>query len=168
MTDARTKTELLDTMRVGRERWDTVLTEVGGRLSDPGVEGGWSVKEIVAHVAAWEEAAVLRLEAAARGETPAHPIYDNHAQSIDERNAQIDAQFRDLAAPEVLNRDRQLYARLVSAVQALPEDALTDPHRFAWSNGEPLLAFVAGDSYEHYQEHGDAIRAWLNKPRQRA
>jgi hypothetical protein len=46
-------------------------------------------------------------------------------------------------------------------VQAMPEDDLINPGRFAWSQGRPLWLLVAGDTYEHYQEHIAQIQEWL-------
>src|SRR5678815_4162431 len=52
----KTKSELLSAMEAGRREWDTVLSQIDEQhLSEPGVEGVWSVKQIVAHVAGYEE-----------------------------------------------------------------------------------------------------------------
>ncbi len=52
----KTKSELLRVMEAGRREWDKVLSQINEQhLSEPGVEGVWSVKQIVAHVAGYEE-----------------------------------------------------------------------------------------------------------------
>src|SRR5258705_11681501 len=56
MGSPKTKSELLRAMEAGRHAWDTVLSQIDEQaLSEPGVEGVWSVKQIVAHVAGYEE-----------------------------------------------------------------------------------------------------------------
>ena len=45
------RAELLDTIRAERGHWDAILTEIDEkRMSEPGIAGAWSVKDIVAHV----------------------------------------------------------------------------------------------------------------------
>jgi hypothetical protein len=41
------------------------------------------------------------------------------------------------------------------------EEELISPQRFAWTQGSPLWQLVAGDTYEHYQEHRAQIQEWL-------
>lgn len=162
MTDTPRKTELLAAIRQSRDEWEALLARVPeARLTEPGLAGDWSVRDIVAHVTAWEEAATLRLRAAARGETPSHPIYFNQEQSIDARNAAIAARHRDQPPAEVLAASRQGHAQLLAALKALPDDKLID--RDAWTADEPLWRFIACDTYEHYAEHAATIRAWLDR-----
>jgi hypothetical protein len=45
----KTKSELLRAMETWRREWDTVLSQINEQsLSEPAVEGIWSVKQIVA------------------------------------------------------------------------------------------------------------------------
>src|SRR5579884_1100926 len=51
MTGAR----LAGILKAERARWDALLAQVGAdRMEEPGVEGAWSVKEIVAHLTWYE------------------------------------------------------------------------------------------------------------------
>jgi hypothetical protein len=55
------------------------------------------------------------------------------------------------------------YARAYSVVEALTEEDLIDPQRFAWRKGDPLWHMVAGNTWEHYQEHRESIENWLTE-----
>ncbi len=49
------KTQLLDMMRTARAQWEALLAEIPAAwMTEPGVEGEWSVKDIIAHIA-WGE-----------------------------------------------------------------------------------------------------------------
>ena len=63
MTDLPTsKIELLEQMEAGRMQWDNVLAQIStSALEDPGVEGIWSIKQIVAHILGYEEWALAFL-----------------------------------------------------------------------------------------------------------
>jgi len=40
----------------------------------------------------------------------------------------------------------------------------SEPHRFAWTEGgTSLVTYVAANSYEHYHEHAEQIREWIEK-----
>jgi hypothetical protein len=45
--------------------------------------------------------------------------------------------------------------------QTMRDEDLFDPNRFAWRRGSPLWDLVAGDTYEHYNEHMQSIQQWL-------
>lgn len=63
-----TKAELLDAMRSGRARWEDLLAEVEtGRMDEPGVVGAWSVRDVVAHVSAYERFIAAAILADLRG-----------------------------------------------------------------------------------------------------
>src|SRR4051812_26537970 len=50
------KSALLLAMETGRSEWETLLSQIDEHaLLAPGVEGVWSVKQIVAHIAGYEE-----------------------------------------------------------------------------------------------------------------
>jgi len=47
---------------------------------------------------------------------------------------------------------------LLAQVQGLSEADLTEPHRFAWTEGgTSLVTYVGANSYEHYHEHAEQI-----------
>ena len=58
---------------------------------------------------------------------------------------------------------RTTYRQIEDSVQALNDEDLFEPQRFAWMKGSALWELVAGDTYEHYQEHMVSIQEWLNE-----
>jgi uncharacterized damage-inducible protein DinB len=42
-------------MRAGREEWDALIAQIpDSARTEPALAGGWSVKDLIAHVAAYE------------------------------------------------------------------------------------------------------------------
>jgi hypothetical protein len=70
-----TKSELLNWLQEEYQRWERLLEPIGpDRIDQPGINGYWSLKDIVAHLTGWNRWLVLRLQAAGRGEPkPPHP-----------------------------------------------------------------------------------------------
>lgn len=152
------KTELLESMRRGRHDWEALIASIPEeRLEEPGVEGAWSVKDLMAHLAAWQAHLAGRIEAglAAPSAAPG-PRLD-----VDALNREFWASNRERTLAEVRAAARDSADRLEALVRELEPDAITDSRRFAWTREQPLWRFVDGDCEEHYAEHGAAVRRWL-------
>ena len=80
---------------------------------------------------------------------------------VDEINERVFRANRDRPLGEVLAEAREIYRDLLATIEALPEDALTAPDRFTWTGGRPVWVAIAGNTYWHYPEHAESIRAWL-------
>lgn len=113
---------------------------------------GWSLHDIVAHIAVWQDAAARGLEQIARGEPP--DIEGWHGDD-DAYNAATVALFASAPWHEVLTALRHARERHVAASEAL--HAAVDPA--ALEEGAParrLLQFPAS----HDREHVPAIVEW--------
>ena len=163
------KRELLETMQGERAQWQSLLDEVGeGRMTQAGVAGDWSVKDIVAHVTTYERWLVERLEAA-RGHEQRKIAADQ--LDLEPRNALIQEEHKAAPLPKVLAESQQVFQQLVALVEELSDEDLTDPERLgsyldpAWSEGLPVWQCIVADSIEHYHQHIPGIRAWLEQQR---
>jgi len=152
-----TKTEFRELLRSGRAAWEALLAEVGeARMTQPGLAGAWSVKDIIAHVTWFEREMVgmLRAKALVGSEWWGLPQ--------DERNAAVFEQNRGRALADVLSEARAVHQELVEAVEALSDDDLNDPRRFAGMPADWIpWEVLDGNSFGHYPDHMSAIRAWL-------
>lgn len=151
------KQALLDEMAAARA---DLLAAIDG-LDDetmlrPGVAGVWSVKDVLAHVTAWESELVTALnQAQGRGVPNIVKIDD-----FDEWNAE---QYH-VNAPRPLDLVRQdfagVYDKLADMVRDYDEKTLTDGRRYPWMEGEPLSYLIEETAPLHEREHAEEIRAW--------
>ena len=130
------------------------------QCSTEGVIPGWSIKDILAHIASWHHRLLIWLGAAVHNEEPDISGPDS-VEDMDALNAQFYQENKPRPLDEVLADFRATYQQINDRIQAIPEEYLINPHRFPWSDGEPLWQLVAGDTYEHYQEHLAQIQEWL-------
>ena len=128
-------------------------------------EGEWSIKDIMAHIAVWEQLCTRWLVDCVRGITP-HPSERVDIQS----NDRIYRENRDRPLSEVQELFHQAHQQFLHQVdllfQTLPEEDINASHRFAWTEswpGSSLIAVIADNSYEHYYDHTQQIRNWLDK-----
>ncbi len=161
MANPTSKRELIDTLGTERATWEALLRQVGpDRMSLRGVTGEWSVKDIVAHVSAWERRPVAWLKAVQSGTWPQPPEWPVNLDE-DGINAWIFAANRGRWVQDVLTESRQVFDQLIQALEHVTEQDLTAMGRFEWLQGNSLIVSIGGRSYEHYQVHGEAIRVWL-------
>ncbi len=69
MDEQMNKPKLLETLRSKRAEWDAVLAEIpAAQMTEPGVAGEWSVKDIIVHLTYHERWFADRLHESLRGE----------------------------------------------------------------------------------------------------
>ncbi len=120
------------------------------QLTEPGVMGDWSVKDILAHVTTWEEEALKYLPLLITGGRP--PRYASQYGGIDAFNALMTDQKRGLALAKVLRQLDATHRQLIAYLQHVPEKAFTRETRFRRR--------LRLDTYSHYPLHAKAIREW--------
>lgn len=156
------------------------------QMTAPGVNGDWAMRDMLAHLTAWQRRALALLEAARDGTTP-DPFYTDPTDDaeIDRRNAVFFAANRVRPLDAVLADWRATERAVEATVPTISEDDLNDPSRFPWlyeavagMNGSDetgehrtrytlcpprptLAATVAGETYEHTGDHLPDIDAYL-------
>lgn len=164
MDNHLTTTQLLEVMRAARSKWEALLAEVGeARLIEPGVEGYWSLKDIIAHITYFEVWATDNLIAIRRGDP--RPQAEYTGLEVDEENARIYERNRIKPLAEVLSESQASFERSIEAVRGLRDEDLYDPEFTRKSGADwTVIELLEGDTYEHYQDHITSVRAWLDRP----
>lgn len=162
MEEQMSKSELLQRIQSERQRLEATLAQLSAnQMTTPGVNDQWSIKDILAHITAWERRMVRWLEEAVRGEVPEMLPAGMTWDDLDEWNEQTYLDNRDRPLAEVLANFKSSYPQALKAVEAVSEEDLIDPHRFEWRAGKPLWEMVAANTFWHYKEHNKSIRIWL-------
>jgi hypothetical protein len=123
------------------------------QLTEPGITGNWSVKDILAHVTTWEEEALKYLPLINKGGRP--PRYSVKYGGIDAFNAQMTEQKRGLSLSEVLRQLDEIHRRLIAYIQSVPEEQFT--------RETPFRRRLRLDTYSHYPIHTKMIREWRER-----
>ncbi len=157
------KTQLLAELNNENADWQALLDDIGeANMMQPEVAGGWSIKDIVAHLTGWRRRTVRRIQAALNHESDFTPPWPSELQEDDEINAWIYETNRDRPLADVLSDSREVFQQLVAAIDAFP-DEIQVPQRFEWLEGEPLSGKVF---FSHFhEEHEPDMRAWLDRVR---
>ena len=165
MTESSTrpgnKSELLERMRAGREVWDALIAQIpDSARTEPALAGGWSVKDLIAHVAAFENWTAAQIRAANEGRAPTdRELYgveevtlDPEGWELDRENAAIYARYKETPLAEVKTFSSQAFADLVAAVEAVSDEDVARTGAQPWTGDTTLLELIPGQCYAHYDQ----------------
>ena len=107
---------------------------------------GWSVKDVLAHIAAWEWRCASLLEAShdTKALLKAQP-------DVEALNREIYEERKEWGWEEVEYDFRAAHQTLLEAIRQLPPQQLDD---------EFVQRTIADETWEHYDEHLDDLRRW--------
>ena len=159
------KAALLAMIQAGYDQLEALLaTLTAEQMTIPGVNGSWSVKDNLAHLAAWQSYQAARMQGVLDGVEP--PPLAPGLEEEDEINEYLYQQYKDRPLADVLADFRASYQRVLATTRALSWEALNGP--FPWNdNGVPVGAYTLGNTSGHYALHQEIIQHWLEqrKPR---
>jgi len=157
------KSELLYWLQEEYQQWQGLLEQIDPtRMDQPGVNGQWSIKDLVAHLAGWQPRLISHMQAAQRNEPEPPPPWPAHLQTDDEINAWIYESNRGRSVREVLNESRHVFQQLLAFIEGLPDDVRIDQeYHLVWLNDKH---FPAGEFFDHFHDdHEPDVRAWLKR-----
>ena len=140
------------------DEWEAFLSALTPAQIQTAVKGSdWTVKDVVAHLAAWQELSNARLEAGLAGRELIPPAWVGHTdpdreESTNDINARIYARYQPLTWPEVHELWLNGYHRLIETAAKLDEATLLDGDHTPWLHGFSLADVLLG-TYGHHQEH---------------
>ena len=157
-----TKAELLANVRTGCAKLESLLEALTPeQLTQPNVQDDWSIKDMLAHIAAWERFTIARLEAM-RDMAPLKIPPVTSDEQVDAMNARVYAENQARPLAEVMADFQATHQALYTLVESLDEAFLQGAVPFEWGEGRPIWGMVAANTYWHYPEHQAAIEAYLD------
>lgn len=126
---------------------------------------GWPVKVHVAHLAAWERSALGILNGASRPEAMGVPqdLWDRH--NTDEINDHLANHAMELPAASARQELDESHQAIVARLSSMTVDELLKPYSHyqpdAPQIAEPVIGWVVGNTFGHYDEHIEWLEAGL-------
>lgn len=156
------KEHILDALREQIEAWEALIASLEqDQLSQPLGESDLSVKDTLAHLHAWQERSVARLEAGLQDRPPEYPawvpdIEPDDVEVTDKINAWLYDTYHDFPWEDVYRHWLEGYLRVVELGEDLSERDLLDGSRYPWLSGFNLADTLLA-TYDHHQEHYDYV-----------
>ena len=162
------KDHIVAALREEFDQWEELLANLSEeQLTTPHLNSKLSTKDVVAHVWAWQQISIVRMEAAVHDREPefpeSPPEFDLDTENnVDGINAWFYKTNRDHPWSTIHQNWREGFLHFLELGEVMAERDLLDSGRYSWLKGYPL-AFVLVASYDHHQEHLDGLRAWLQQ-----
>ncbi len=171
MTDD--KQQILATLREEFNRWEELLSGMREeQVTAPRLPDNMSIKDVVAHLYAWQQVSIARLEAALLNREPVFPAAPegldlDTENDVDRINAWTYETYRDQPWSHVYQAWRAGFLRFMELAEAIPEPDLLEAGRYPWMRGYALADSLHG-SYEHHYEHRnddhlEPLLAWIRE-----
>jgi hypothetical protein len=165
-----TKNQFITRLLHERDKFELLLNRVGftRRLTIKGVSGKWSIKDIIAHILAYEQYIADRMNEILLDEpyTPCKtqtaldafldefgypdfgsPLLDDHVP-----NAWVVDKYKSVSLEDVVAQETNAFSAIISALENMPESLISQHN---------LFERVANNTYHHYREHIADIKRWL-------
>jgi hypothetical protein len=157
------KQQLIDEILAERDRLDKALLGLGPQeMAAPGVsgKGRWSVKDMLAHLTAWEQMVRGWYEAGKRGEEVRTPAPDLSWRQLPLLNERIFEQHRKRSLKAVTKDFAASYAKTLALARSLSEKDLLTPGRWPWLGKLALASYIGGCTSSHYRWARTRIVKW--------
>jgi hypothetical protein len=156
----RTKAELFQRIQQAQAALEQTISQLTAvQMTTPGPNGGWSVKDHLAHLATWETGLAALLEQHPRYSAMGFDETTYLNSGLDDLNAIIYKRHKDRPVTEVLTDFRRAHEQVLAALARLSDTDLFktyphyQPHEPGEDSGAPILQWIVGNTYEHYTLH---------------
>jgi len=165
-----TKKQFLEKLLRERDKFELLLNRVGytRRMTLKGVAGKWSIKDILAHILAYEQFLADRMHEILYHQpyTPCktqtaldafldefgYPDFGSPLLDDDTPNEWVIEKYKNVSLNDVVAQELQAFSSIVSAFETLPDELMTQHN---------LYNRIIKHTYEHYHEHAYEIKRWL-------
>jgi hypothetical protein len=156
------KKELLAAMQGEHEALEKVLDGLTPeQMLATSPDTGWSTKDVLAHLLAWERMCLEWYQTGLRGEMPFLPAEGFNWAQLPALNNRIFEDNRECPLEEILKACRASYQVMLKTVQEISEADLFGPGRYAWTKKNTLAAYFIGATSSHYNWARKEVRQCL-------
>jgi hypothetical protein len=160
-----TKKELIEELRAERARLEALLGDLTNeQMEIPGVQGEWSVKDIIAHITVWEHRGIDWLRAVANGKEPQVPEPGYTQRDQKALNLQTYQENRERPLQEILNEFKRSFPILMKEVEDIAEEQLDRTFQGEWTRDQLITGWhIAAWRFWHYRSHREHVEQWMAK-----
>ena len=165
----QSKEALIQDIRTEHDALLARLKEIpNSRWRDQGVWGdGWTVSDLVAHLAEWQRMFLRWYEDGLKGTVPEMPAPGYKWNETPRLNRAIWQKHRSRPQAVVMADFDSGYRSILQIVETLSAEQLLMPGPFAWTGRHPLSTYLGPNTASHYRFAIKAIKRWQKGPSRR-
>lgn len=142
--------------------YDALQTELDkltpNAMVESGVVGEWSVKDVLAHLFAWQQMTLGWYRAGKRGETPVTPSEKYTWREIPALNQEIYETHHDRPLKKVQTALNASHREALDLIETMTDDELFTPKVYAWTKTTTLGSYLTSATSSHYEWARKEIR----------
>ncbi|MFX0094390.1 MAG: DinB family protein [Candidatus Hodarchaeota archaeon] len=157
------KEALINHLQAERSRIESMLAELTHeQMEKPGVQGDWSVKDIIAHLIVWERRGIEWIKSAVQNQEPEVPL-PRSGLDMAALNMKTYEENQNRPIEDILSEFHETFSYLMKQVQILDEEQLNKTVQAKWTGNTlvPVKHMIAW-RFVHYQSHGRHIQTWFD------
>jgi hypothetical protein len=162
VTDVLGKQELVAAVRKERAKLNELFASLDGTaFLAPARADGWSAKDVLAHITAWERRLLSWIERWRATGSPQRPEPGMAWDAIDALNERDYQSSKAAPAADVRREAAASYEDVQRTIDTLTDRELTE--RTETWDMLSLSWIVGANTHEHYLEHREEIEAWRSE-----
>lgn len=157
MAQKMEKAEFLAEIDQAYADWQALLAQIPpDEMSAPLMEGGWRLKDVIAHITFYEREMIGVLQTRTLKGSELWELPN------DERNAVIYATYKADPVEQILADAAETHAALIPLLENLNDEELNDASHFAAMPADWVpWDLIAGNTFQHYRDHIPEVQTWL-------
>jgi len=160
------KAELLKAIGQERSALDKTLAQLTARqMTRAGVtKGGWSVKDILAHLLEWQQMNLDWYAAGLRGETVYIPAKGYTLRDLPRLNQMIYRKHHRRSLKSVIEDFEEHHNKTIALIDSLSDADLTSLGRYSWTGPSWTLSdYLRASTAAHYLWARQLIQRWIRR-----
>lgn len=162
------KEHILAALREQFNHWEELLASLSEEeITAPHFDYDWSIKDVMAHLWAWQQISIARMDGGLHNREPEFPkwilnVGEDWEDNADRVNALTFETNHEKPWSEIYYNWKNGFLRFLELGNEISEINLLDTGRYPWLKGYSL-AFILVASYDHHQEHLEKLLTWLRE-----
>ena len=133
--------------------------DLGDRMI-PGVNGQWSVKDILSHLHVWHTMMYGWYALGSKGEKPDIPAKGYTWKTTPDLNQKIFEEHKGDSYETVVENLQASHKKIMRLISSHTDDELFTKKKYAWTGSTSLGAYLISATSSHYQWAIDLIKKW--------
>ncbi len=158
MSDEKlTKSGLLMAIQTNRTRFENALAHFSDiQKSEILLENGWSIKDVMVHIASWERIGFEIVQSAQDGKS-LKPYIAKVFESVDKFNAQTYENNKDKSLTRIEAEYQTAYQIFLALIESLDKSFIFSNLPFEGADEISVQSIISANTHLHYKEHAEAI-----------
>jgi hypothetical protein len=162
MPRPKTKEQLLSLSQENYHRLYSLIEPLSSEdRNRPGVNGEWSVKDVLAHLTAWHHLFFTWYEEGGQGQKPEMPAPGYTWKTTPQLNEKIFQEHRHQTYDAIVPELKDSHQKLMALISGHSDEELFTKKRYKWTGSTSLGSYAVSASSSHYQWAIDLIRKWV-------